>query len=119
MLTVTDANGCTATATASFVVETQINQELCDGQTIDAEAETGATSYQWYKDGVAIDAADGGDQQTYSITEAGEYNYTIDGAVLDGTCTNQMCCPIIVVAGNCPPDCPTNRCMQVTVTKNE
>ena len=80
MLTVTDANGCTATATASFVVETQINQELCDGQTIDAEAETGATSYQWYKDGVAIDAANGGDQQTYTITEAGEYNYTIDGA---------------------------------------
>ncbi len=66
---------------------------------------------------MAIAAADGGDLQTYNITEPGEYNYTINGAVLDGTCLQQMCCPVVVVAGVCAPDCVPAICLPISITK--
>ncbi len=66
---------------------------------------------------VAIAAVDGGDQQTYTLTEPGEYNYTVDGAVLNGTCLNQMCCPVVVVLGDCTPDCIPSICLPIIITR--
>jgi hypothetical protein len=115
-VTITDAAACTATASISLEVQATIpTQEICDGQTIDAEAEAGFASYQWYKDGVAIMAIDGGDLQTYTIAAAGTYNYTVDGEPLNGSCTNQMCCPIVVIETLCPAVCPATRCIPITI----
>lgn len=117
-VTVTDDAACTATSLVNVDVQANIpTQEICDGQIIEAEAEAGHTSYQWYKDGIAIPAVDGGDLQTYIITTAGSYNYTIDGEPLNGSCTNQMCCPIVVIETTCPEICPTNRCIPLMITQ--
>ena len=86
----------------------------CNNAGITAEAETGHTSYQWYKDGVAID---GETSATYLITTIGSYNYTIDGDILNDDCANQMCCPIITIEGNCSL-CPPQKCTSITITKN-
>jgi len=92
-------------------------QEICEGQAIEAEAEAGHDTYQWYKDGMPIPAADGGNLQMYTITSAGQYNYTINGAVLNGTCLQQMCCPLVVVETVCQPDCMPVVCLPISITK--
>ncbi len=88
---------------------------LCEGEndTLLLEAPVGFGAYQWYKDGVAIDATAGGTATDLYITEAGEYLLAIENAVL-GDCGNQMCCPIVVTLGNC---CPEQQCIRMTVTK--
>ncbi|MGB1205596.1 MAG: hypothetical protein ACPG5B_08130, partial [Chitinophagales bacterium] len=117
-LTATDADGCVAIANVFVEVQEMPKpQELCDGDSIETTAPAGYTTYQWYKDGVAISAADGGDQQIYTITETGEYNYTLDGQALDGSCTNQMCCPLVIIVGSCPADCNINKCLPIMITK--
>jgi len=117
MVTVTDANDCTAVATIGVTVQTALNpEEICPNETLELIAEAGFTSYQWYKDGVAIDGATA---ETYITTEPGEYNYTVNGALLNDSCANQMCCPILVVAGMCEAECLPNTCLPVTFTKIE
>jgi len=86
----------------------------CSGNGISAVAESGVASYQWYKDGVVID---GETTDTYLIMSPGSYNYTINGGVLDGSCTDQMCCPIIVLDGDCAA-CPPTYCLPVTITRS-
>ncbi len=85
----------------------------CNESGITLIAESGETSYQWYKDGVMISGAT---TDTYLLTEVGEYNYTINGGLLGEECSNQMCCPIIVVEGECPT-CPPTKCLGVSITK--
>ncbi len=90
--------------------------EICDdgSQTVTLTAASGHTSYQWYLNGIAIDGAT---SDTYDTTVAGEYNYTIDGGLLNDACTNQMCCPLVLIGVECNI-CPTPVCIPVTITKN-
>lgn len=96
---------------------------LCDdgSESIDATAPNGYTTYQWYIDlgdgngYTAIDAVDGGDQQTLNITAAGSYLFTVDDGEL-GNCGSQLCCPIIVALEACNV-CPPSNCIPVTITK--
>lgn len=85
----------------------------CNGGTIDATAQDGFSSYQWYKDGVAIPS---GTNQTYTITTAGHYKYAVDGNDVNDDCILQMCCDIIVIEEDCP--CPTPVCLPIQVIKN-
>ncbi len=89
--------------------------EICEdgSQTITITAETGHASYQWYLDGVAIDGAT---SETYTTAIPGIYNYTIDGGILGEECTNQMCCPVILVGVECVT-CPAPVCIPMTITK--
>jgi len=88
---------------------------LCEGEsdTLLLEAPIGFDAYQWYKDGVEIDATAGGTATNLYVTDVGSYLLAIENAVL-GDCGNQMCCPIVVTVGNC---CPTQQCIKMTVTK--
>ena len=74
--------------------------EYCAGQTIsiDASAPLGHNSYQWYKNNVAIPGAT---NQTYTITEAGNFRYEVNVGA-SGTCAGGSCCDIIVIE-NTPP----------------
>jgi len=90
-----------------------VHTELpCNGGSITLEGQADFTSYQWYKDGVLIDGAT---QSNFLVTEAGTYNYVIDGGTLNDDCSNQMCCPVIIteaVCGSCPPV----QCLPVSIT---
>jgi len=79
---------------------------VCEGDDIVLTAEA-ATTYQWYKDGVAIVGATA---QTYTATESGTYEYATDGAGID-----PCCCPLVVVVEAC---CPPQLCLPVSITKN-
>jgi uncharacterized repeat protein (TIGR01451 family) len=77
------------------------------------EAPAGYSSYQWYQ------SSDNG--QTFvpiattpsiNITTAGQYTFTVDGAIL-GSCGNQSCCPVIVEQ----VCCPTPACIPLVVNK--
>lgn len=65
----------------------------CTGSTINLTATaTAGMTYQWYKDAVLIA---GQTAQTYTITAVGSYSYTATSGSL-GSCTANLCCPIIV-----------------------
>jgi hypothetical protein len=91
-VTVTDANGCTGTASASVAVSNQLSPNiiaqpyLCDGQiTLDAGA--GFASYIWNN---------GGNAQTISVSNSGNYNVTVsDGGGCSGTATIQVDVPTV------------------------
>jgi len=114
-LTVSTPEGCTASTSITVNVQVPMPPEpLCEGQVIEATAPSGYSAYQWYKDGIAIaDATDA----VYTITEIGEYNVTVNNGILDDDCTDQMCCPFIVIEGNCAPACPPVGCTPITITK--
>ena len=50
------------------------------------------TGIQWYKDGVIIPANQGGTQDTFYITSAGNYAFT----ALQNGCPTLSCCPVVV-----------------------
>lgn len=87
--------------------------QVCDNEAIDVDlvAEAGLTTYQWYRDGVAIAGAT---NQIYTATEVGTYTYTVDGAGPTGDCEAELCCPIIIEHVSC---CAPINCLPVTVTK--
>ncbi len=94
--------------------------ELCDdgSQSIDAVAEAGYTSYQWYVDtgdGNGYVVISGATQQTLTISAVGSYIYTVEDAEV-GNCGDQMCCPIIVEHIPCV-ECPPKLCIPISVTK--
>ncbi len=72
-------------------------EELCEGETINLFADSGFTSYQWFKDGVVLM---GETAQTITVSEAGFYQYTVDGVLLEA-CNQEMCCPIEVQINDC------------------
>lgn len=86
--------------------------ESCNNAPINIGAIAGAglMNYQWYKDGVLISGAT---IQTYTITEAGSYTYTADGAPPTGDCMGELCCPIVVELISC---CPPVQCAPITIT---
>ena len=61
-----------------------------------ASAPSGYTTYQWYKNGVAIV---GETLDTYRIKEIGNYNFT--ASTLTTNCPASLCCPITVVRDSC------------------
>jgi gliding motility-associated-like protein len=67
---------------------------LCSGGAVTVTA-TGGTSYQWYKDGVAITGAT---QNTYSITAAG--TYTAD--IINGECKGKASNSVVATISNSP-----------------
>lgn len=87
--------------------------QVCNNETIDVDlvAEPGLTTYQWYKNGVAIAGAM---SQTYTATETGIYTYTVDGAGPTGDCEGELCCPIVIEQISC---CAPFQCVPVVVTK--
>lgn len=121
-----DAEGVmtnTATASTNETETSLINNEdyacvsvpvqVCDNETINVDlvAEAGLSTYQWYKDGVAIAGAT---NQTYTATETGTYVYTVDGAGPTGDCEAELCCPIVIEQISC---CAPINCLPVTITK--
>ena len=92
--------------------------ELCEGQSVELQAESGHTSYQWYKDGVEMNG-----EINPVLTVAwdasgnyiGEYSYVVDGGTL-GSCSGQMCCPVILQEGNCS-ECPKPVCIPISISK--
>jgi uncharacterized repeat protein (TIGR01451 family) len=84
----------------------------CSGDGITLEGQTGFTSYQWYKDDVMIDGAT---NSNLLVTEAGTYNYVVDGGTLDDDCSNQMCCAVIISEAICE-NCPPIQCLPVSIT---
>ena len=103
-----------ATSSATSSISSSLGNPYCSSQGSTTLSTIAGNSYQWYKDGLAIDGAI---TSTYLITEVGEYNYTTDGGVLDSDCSDQMCCPIIVVAGDCAT-CPPTPCLSISITIN-
>lgn len=68
--------------------------DFCVGEKIyiTARGALGFATYQWYKNGIAIkDSTD----RSFTITEPGEYRYTVNSAQL-GNCQGELCVPIIV-----------------------
>ncbi len=73
---------------------TSTPMDFCTGEPIyiTAKGALGFSIYQWYKDGVAVkDSTD----RLFTITEPGEYRYTVNSAAL-GNCQGELCAPIIV-----------------------
>ncbi len=66
----------------------------CFGKPINitAAALSGFVSYQWKRNGVDIAGAT---NPTYTITQVGEYTYSVLGGA-SGSCSGVMCCPIKV-----------------------
>ena len=78
-LTVSSANGCSGSTSIAVdvnplptatVVSATGDYDFCDGSSLTLEAPTGASGYQWYKDGSAIT---GGTSSTLSATSSGSY----------------------------------------------
>ena len=78
-LTVSSANGCSGSTAINIdvnplptatVVSATGDYDFCDGSSLTLEAPTGASGYQWYKDGSAIT---GGTSSTLSATSSGSY----------------------------------------------
>ncbi len=97
-LTVTDIAGnvstCNAVVTvapAAIIVAGQTT--VCQGQTIPMSANLG-DSYQWYKDGVAIDGAN---SQNYVATVSGAYTVSVTNA---GGCSGTSAATNVVVNNN-------------------
>jgi gliding motility-associated-like protein len=68
----------------------------CNGETLVLTASAGV-SYQWYKNDVIINGAT---KPTYTVTEAGTYNVSIN----NNTCTGKTSTPIVVTFKDCPSD---------------
>lgn len=90
-LTVTSTNGCSGSTSVNVdvnplptatVSSATSSFDFCDGGSLDLNAPSGATGYQWYKDGSAIT---GGTSATYSTTASGSYAVEVTSA--DG-CTS-------------------------------
>ncbi len=104
-LTVTDQNGCTASASATVVVSTPPGATIapagattfCSPGSVDLTANTGSgLSYQWKKDGIDISGAT---SAIFSATESGSFTVVV---------TNQNNCsatsmPISVQVNTSPP----------------
>ncbi len=82
-VTVTDANGCTATDDFVLSVGTSLTPsisgdlDICNGETTVLDAGTGYASYTW---------SSGGNGQTISVTASGSYDVTVTDA---GGCTGE------------------------------
>lgn len=75
-LTATDVNGCSKTVTDTITVLPEITASIggdkyvCPGDTVTLSVTPSFTSYQWFKDGVAIPGATA---STYAAGDFGEY----------------------------------------------
>ena len=90
--------------------------DYCAGETIDitATAPAGYTSYQWSKNGNPISGAT---SQTYNITEAGNFSFTVGGGAV-GSCSGGSCCDIIVTELTPPAAGITNNTGATELTCN-
>ena len=70
--------------------------EVCNGETLLLTASAGV-SYQWYKNDVIISGAT---NATYTVTEGGTYNISIN----NNTCTGKTSTPIVITFKDCPSD---------------
>lgn len=78
------------------------------------EAPTGYTSYEWFSstdNGTTFNSF--ATTRTVAVTQAGQYVFVVEGAIL-GSCGNQLCCPVIIEK-NC---CPIPVCIPMTVRRN-
>lgn len=87
--------------------------QVCDNEPINVDliAQSGFTSYQWYKDGILITGATAA---TYTATDTGTYTYTVDGAGPTGDCEGELCCPVIIEQISC---CTPIQCLPIIITK--
>jgi PKD repeat protein len=77
--TVTDANGCTNTATQNITINPKPSCNIsytgpvsfCAGQQLVLNACAGLTSYQWFNNGIAI-----GTGNTFTAVQTGNYSFT-------------------------------------------
>ena len=91
-VTVTNTDGCSVTTIATAVTVNALPTatvsnltntfDFCDGSSVVLDAPTGASGYQWYKDGVLLAGATSG---SYSATGSGSYAVSVMNA--DG-CSN-------------------------------
>ena len=92
---------------AKVCVSVPINLCTLRNETATINAEPGHITYQWLKNGVAIQGAT---SETYLATEAGSYTYLLDGIA----CSNGACCSI-VIQNEC--ECAAQICIPVKFTK--
>jgi len=84
---------CTITKTAAYDECSPSKVEfICPGDTVDLVAQAGLSSYQWYKDGVAVPSPEG-TSSTLTTSDIGEYTYTAKDA---SGCDINLFCPIPV-----------------------
>ena len=86
-VTVTNTDGCSVTTTATAVTVNALPTatvsnltntfDFCDGSSVVLDAPTGASGYQWYKDGVLLAGATSG---SYSATGSGSYAVSVMNA---------------------------------------
>lgn len=114
-VSVTDANGCSATSTIATVISSPVpdavtltasgSASICEGSSVDLQAGIApGISYTWYLDGAELS---GVTSQTYSATAAG--NYTVV-AVSSAACVADASNTIAVTVASLP-DAP-----QITLT---
>ncbi|GAB3960789.1 hypothetical protein GCM10028805_58840 [Spirosoma harenae] len=78
---------------------TSIPVHICAGTpyTFQLSVPASRSSYQWYKDGIAIQGAT---SNTLDVSAPGSYSLSVDNAV--GLCSDFSCCPFIVVEDSVP-----------------
>ncbi|WP_428666359.1 DUF11 domain-containing protein [Runella sp.] len=64
---------------------------LCPGSSLVVAAPSGATGYQWYRNGAIIAGAT---DSTYTVTQSGSYTFT---SSVVGACLSGNCCPVVVI----------------------
>ncbi len=109
-VTVSEGTCSTIVTTTIEVVPSNIQQQICPGETYKLEiSDNTLTGIQWKKNGVDIAGANA---LTYTATSVGVYTYTSNGV---GGCAVGQCCPLELTAStNC---CKPVICTPVKVTK--
>jgi hypothetical protein len=95
-VTVSDAGGCSSTATVCVSVPVTVCAGSDYGFTLDAPA--GFASYEWRYTAPGSSSStvvQSGTASSYVATQAGQYNVQANGSG-GNTCPNGSCCPIII-----------------------
>ncbi len=103
----TGATGCISAPSASTyafvnvtaipVISTYGSPQICGGNSVQLNSSSGYSTYQWYKDGVAISGAD---NLSYTTTTPG--SYTVVGTIGTG-CPSKPSAPLVVsIVGSAP-----------------
>lgn len=83
----------TAPVACTYTCPAPIHECKGSNYSIELSTTAGLGTYQWYRDGVAIQGATA---SSYTATQAGTYSVVANGNVV-GQCPDGSCCPIVIV----------------------
>ncbi|WP_461149122.1 hypothetical protein [Spirosoma pulveris] len=81
----------TAPASCTYTCPPPIHVCKASNYVFSLSVTAGQSSYQWYRNGVAISGAMA---NSYQVTGAGSYSVVVNGI---GGCINGSCCPVVIV----------------------